>query len=80
MNRYTANDEGFKHYVNDELRAVVPWASRETYAADWPDAPEFVFAPEIAAPAPANVAPAPADAAPAEAVVIDQPATEEQTK
>lgn len=66
MNRYIAKDDAFEHYVNDELRAVVPWESRDIYAGDWPDAPEFVFAPDIAAPAPA------------EAVAIDRPTTEEQ--
>ena len=51
MNKYQSKPDGFEHYVHDELRAVVPWGSRDTYAADWPDAPEDAAA-EAAASAP----------------------------
>lgn len=40
MNRYETTPEGFRHYILDELRAVVPWASRAAYAETCPDCPE----------------------------------------
>jgi hypothetical protein len=39
VNRYETTPEGFKHYILDELRAVVPWASADLYRESFPDAP-----------------------------------------
>jgi len=41
MNRFEyAEDGSLRHYINDELRAVVAAAHVEEYRATWPDAPE----------------------------------------
>lgn len=43
MDRFEYDAEGnLNHYINDELRAIVPAAHVADYQTEWPDAPDFV--------------------------------------
>jgi len=44
MNRYEWKDGKLHHYINDELRAVVPHFALTDYRAFYPDAPDEVAA------------------------------------